>query len=97
MPEAWRLPGAAVSLILSGGRICYAKQNRQDAVKELAARVGMVIVVGSQNSSNSNRLREVAQNLGVPRANSKTCEHRRHPGYALSAHNAPAHGMSYQC
>jgi 4-hydroxy-3-methylbut-2-enyl diphosphate reductase len=46
--------------------ICYATQNRQDAVKELATRVGLVIVVGSQNSSNSNRLREVAQNLGVP-------------------------------
>ncbi|MDP3033174.1 MAG: 4-hydroxy-3-methylbut-2-enyl diphosphate reductase [Rhodocyclaceae bacterium] len=46
--------------------ICYATQNRQDAVKELASRVGLVIVVGSQNSSNSNRLREVAQNLGVP-------------------------------
>jgi 4-hydroxy-3-methylbut-2-en-1-yl diphosphate reductase len=46
--------------------ICYATQNRQDAVKELAAHVGLVIVVGSQNSSNSNRLREVAQNLGVP-------------------------------
>jgi 4-hydroxy-3-methylbut-2-enyl diphosphate reductase len=46
--------------------ICYATQNRQDAVKELAVRVGLVIVVGSQNSSNSNRLREVAQNLGVP-------------------------------
>jgi 4-hydroxy-3-methylbut-2-enyl diphosphate reductase len=46
--------------------ICYATQNRQDAVKELAARVGLVIVVGSQNSSNSNRLHEVAQNLGVP-------------------------------
>ena len=45
--------------------ICYATQNRQDAVKELASRVGLVIVVGSQNSSNSNRLREVAQNLGV--------------------------------
>ncbi len=37
-----------------------------DAAKELATRVGLVIVVGSQNSSNSNRLREVAQNLGVP-------------------------------
>jgi 4-hydroxy-3-methylbut-2-enyl diphosphate reductase len=37
-----------------------------DAAKELAVRVGLVIVVGSQNSSNSNRLREVAQNLGVP-------------------------------
>ncbi|MHB1359297.1 MAG: 4-hydroxy-3-methylbut-2-enyl diphosphate reductase [Rhodocyclaceae bacterium] len=46
--------------------ICYATQNRQDAVKELASRVGLVIVVGSQNSSNSNRLREVAQTLGVP-------------------------------
>jgi 4-hydroxy-3-methylbut-2-enyl diphosphate reductase len=45
--------------------ICYATQNRQDAVKELACRVGLVIVVGSKNSSNSNRLREVAQNLGV--------------------------------
>ena len=46
--------------------ICYATQNRQDAVKELARRVDLVIVVGSQNSSNSNRLREVAENLGVP-------------------------------
>jgi len=46
--------------------ICYATQNRQDAVKELAARCEVVIVVGSPNSSNSNRLREVAANLGVP-------------------------------
>ena len=46
--------------------ICYATQNRQDAVKALAARCDVVIVVGSANSSNSNRLREVAQNLGVP-------------------------------
>ena len=46
--------------------ICYATQNRQDAVKELAKRVDLVIVVGSKNSSNSNRLREVAENLGVP-------------------------------
>jgi 4-hydroxy-3-methylbut-2-enyl diphosphate reductase len=45
--------------------ICYATQNRQDAVKDLAARCDMVIVVGSPTSSNSNRLREVAQNLGV--------------------------------
>jgi len=45
--------------------ICYATQNRQDAVKELARKVDLVIVVGSQNSSNSNRLREVAENLGV--------------------------------
>ncbi len=46
--------------------ICYATQNRQDAVKEMAARCDVVIVVGSPNSSNSNRLREVAANLGVP-------------------------------
>ena len=46
--------------------ICYATQNRQDAVKALAAQCDVVIVVGSANSSNSNRLREVAQNLGVP-------------------------------
>jgi 4-hydroxy-3-methylbut-2-enyl diphosphate reductase len=46
--------------------ICYATQNRQDAVKDLAQRVDLVIVVGSRNSSNSNRLREVAEHLGVP-------------------------------
>lgn len=46
--------------------ICYATQNRQDAVKALAPRCDVVIVVGSPTSSNSNRLREVAQNLGVP-------------------------------
>lgn len=46
--------------------ICYATQNRQDAVKQLAAEVDLVIVVGSKNSSNSNRLREVAENLKVP-------------------------------
>jgi len=46
--------------------ICYATQNRQDAVKALAQRCDVVIVVGSKNSSNSNRLREVAENLGVP-------------------------------
>jgi len=45
--------------------ICYATQNRQDAVKTLATRCDVVIVVGSPNSSNSNRLREVAQNQGV--------------------------------
>ena len=44
--------------------ICYATQNRQDAVKFMAPRCDLVIVVGSPNSSNSNRLREVAQNLG---------------------------------
>jgi 4-hydroxy-3-methylbut-2-en-1-yl diphosphate reductase len=44
--------------------ICYATQNRQDAVKFLAPKCDVVIVVGSPNSSNSNRLREVATNLG---------------------------------
>jgi len=45
--------------------ICYATQNRQDAVKALAQRCDVVIVVGSPNSSNSNRLREVAANQGI--------------------------------
>jgi 4-hydroxy-3-methylbut-2-enyl diphosphate reductase len=46
--------------------ICYATQNRQDAVKLLVRRCDVVVVVGSPNSSNSNRLREVAANVGVP-------------------------------
>lgn len=46
--------------------ICYATQNRQDSVKLLAKQSDLVIVVGSPNSSNSNRLREVARNLNVP-------------------------------
>lgn len=46
--------------------ICYATQNRQDAVKVLSAQVDIVIVVGSPTSSNSNRLREVARKLGTP-------------------------------
>jgi 4-hydroxy-3-methylbut-2-enyl diphosphate reductase len=46
--------------------ICYATQNRQDAVKLLAKRCDVMIVVGSPNSSNSNRLREVAENNGIP-------------------------------
>ena len=46
--------------------ICYATQNRQDAVKLLATQCDVVVVVGSPNSSNSNRLREVAQHLHVP-------------------------------
>ena len=45
--------------------ICYATQNRQDAVKSLSAQCDLVIVVGSPNSSNSNRLREVARNQGI--------------------------------
>ena len=46
--------------------ICYATQNRQDAVKVLSPQVDVVVVVGSPTSSNSNRLREVAQRLGTP-------------------------------
>jgi len=45
--------------------ICYATQNRQDAVKTLARQVDVVIVVGSPSSSNTNRLRELAERLGV--------------------------------
>ncbi len=45
--------------------ICYATQNRQDAVKFMTPRCDVVIVVGSPNSSNSNRLREVAENMGT--------------------------------
>jgi 4-hydroxy-3-methylbut-2-enyl diphosphate reductase len=46
--------------------ICYATSNRQWAVKELLGEVGMLLVIGSRNSSNSNRLVEVAQAAGVP-------------------------------
>ena len=45
--------------------ICYATQNRQDAVKDLARRCDLVLVVGSPNSSNSNRLREIAEKQGA--------------------------------
>src|SRR5439155_17958578 len=45
--------------------ICYATQNRQDAVKFMSPQCEVVIVVGSANSSNSNRLREVAQSRGI--------------------------------
>ena len=46
--------------------ICYATQNRQDAVKQLAASCDVVLVVGSPNSSNSNRLRELSERMGTP-------------------------------
>nr|WP_314878246.1 4-hydroxy-3-methylbut-2-enyl diphosphate reductase [uncultured Pseudomonas sp.] len=46
--------------------ICYATQNRQDAVKQLADECDVVLVVGSPNSSNSNRLRELAERMGTP-------------------------------
>lgn len=46
--------------------ICYATQNRQDAVKKLTADCDVILVVGSQNSSNSNRLMEISEKVGVP-------------------------------
>jgi 4-hydroxy-3-methylbut-2-enyl diphosphate reductase len=46
--------------------ICYATQNRQRAVAELAGLVDLVLVVGARNSSNSNRLREIAEQHGIP-------------------------------
>ena len=46
--------------------ICYATQNRQDAVHDLAETADLILVVGSPNSSNSNRLREIAEQLGKP-------------------------------
>jgi len=46
--------------------ICYATQNRQDAVKDLVRRCEIVLVVGSPTSSNSNRLREIAEKAGIP-------------------------------
>ena len=46
--------------------ICYATQNRQQAVRDLAQQVDVLLVVGSRNSSNSNRLRELGQELGCP-------------------------------
>lgn len=46
--------------------ICYATQNRQDAVKQLASNCDVLLVVGSPNSSNSNRLRELAERMGTP-------------------------------
>ena len=55
--------------VISGPRkddICYATQNRQDAVKQLAEACDVVLVVGSPNSSNSNRLRELSERMGTP-------------------------------
>ena len=46
--------------------ICYATQNRQTAVKDVAHQADLLLVVGSENSSNSNRLVEVSTNLGTP-------------------------------
>ena len=64
--------------------ICYATQNRQVAVRALAARVDLVLVVGARNSSNSNRLREVAERAGVP-AHLVQDEHEIDPAWLRDA------------
>ena len=46
--------------------ICYATQNRQEAVRVLAAKLDLCLVLGSQNSSNSQRLKEIAAEAGIP-------------------------------
>jgi 4-hydroxy-3-methylbut-2-en-1-yl diphosphate reductase len=73
--------------------ICYATQNRQDAVRELADRCDLVLVVGSPNSSNSNRLRELAEREGVEaylidgadEIDARWVEGRRHIGVTAGA------------
>ena len=62
--------------------ICYATQNRQDAVKALAPQCDVVIVVGSPNSSNSQRLREVAERAGYRRGTVSDWRDRRTPSVA---------------
>jgi 4-hydroxy-3-methylbut-2-en-1-yl diphosphate reductase len=64
--------------------ICYATQNRQVAVRALAARVDLVLVVGARNSSNSNRLREVVERSGVP-ARLVQDEHEIDPAWLRAA------------
>ena len=73
--------------------ICYATQNRQDAVRELAKACDLVLVVGSVNSSNSNRLRELAEREGVeahlidgaPEINPSWVQGKRHIGITAGA------------
>jgi 4-hydroxy-3-methylbut-2-enyl diphosphate reductase len=65
--------------------ICYATQNRQDAVKQLAPRADVVLVIGSKNSSNSNRLAEVAWERGTP-AYLVDDETEVDPGWLEAAH-----------
>ena len=52
--------------MLTRNDICYATSNRQDAVKAITKKVDIVMVIGADNSSNCNRLREVAESQGVP-------------------------------
>ena len=62
--------------------ICYATQNRQDAVKQLAHDCDLLLVVGSPNSSNSNRLRELAERMGTPAHLIDGAEDLRHEWFA---------------
>lgn len=66
--------------------ICYATQNRQDAIKIMAKDCDLVIIVGSPNSSNSNRLREVAQNQGVEAYMVDNASYLK-PEWLLNKHN----------
>ena len=69
--------------------ICYASQNRQEAVREIAPDCDLVLVVGSRNSSNSNRLVEVAGAVGQPpiwSTTSPSCAFRGWPGPAHRRH-----------
>jgi len=74
--------------------ICYATQNRQDAVKILVKQCDVVIVVGSPNSSNSNRLREVAANVGVPAYLVNDADGLRPEWFAGKAHIGISAGAS---
>jgi 4-hydroxy-3-methylbut-2-enyl diphosphate reductase len=62
--------------------ICYATQNRQDAVKVLAPQVDVMVVVGSPTSSNSNRLRELAERLGTPAYMVDSADDLKHEWFA---------------
>lgn len=74
--------------------ICYATQNRQDAVKLLVKQCDVVVVVGSPNSSNSNRLREVAANVGVPAYLVNDANELRKEWFAGKAHVGISAGAS---
>ena len=74
--------------------ICYATQNRQDAVKLLVKQCDVVVVVGSPNSSNSNRLREVAAKIGVPAYLVNDANELRKEWFAGKAHVGISAGAS---
>ncbi len=74
--------------------ICYATQNRQDAVKMLVKQCDVVVVVGSPNSSNSNRLREVAANVGIPAYLVNDAEELQPEWFAGKAHVGISAGAS---